>query len=89
MHQEDTRSKTKKLRGPSCKTAAVLRDFGVVDLMLGSVSPFHWESFMSYEILHEDKTNVGERLFYLKNNGRGNGGMGACPRKKFLEGHTP
>ena len=40
---------------------------GDIDLLVGSVSPLHRESFMSYEILNEDKTNfiidvINERL---------------------------
>ena len=47
--------------GASCKTAMVLGGGGI-DLLLGCVSPLHRESFMPYEVLNEDKTNVGERL---------------------------
>ena len=34
------------------------------DPLLGSVSPLHWERCMPNGILNEDKTNVGERLFF-------------------------
>ena len=40
---------------------------GDIDILVGSVSPLHRESYMSYEILNEDKTNftidvIKERL---------------------------
>ena len=35
-----------------------------IDLLLGSVSPLYRESFMSYEILNTNKTNVGERFYF-------------------------
>ena len=37
---------------------------GVVSKILGSVSPLYQECCMPYEILSEDKSNIGERLFF-------------------------
>ena len=54
---------------------------GGIDLLQSSSSPLHRESFMRYEILNNDKTNVGERPF-LRNHPEGMGILGFA-RKKF------
>ena len=60
----------------SCKTVVALGGESI-DLLLGNVlAPSTGESHMPYEVLNEDKTNVGERPFFEETRG-----PGACPRK--------
>ena len=60
---------------------------GSIDLLLGSVSPLHGESFMPCEILNGDKRNVGERLLFEKLPER-NWGPGKILERKILRSHT-
>ena len=54
------------------------------DLLLGNVSPLHRRKFMPYEILNEDKMNVGERPFFEELLGKKRGSV-SLPPEKFLE----
>ena len=64
--RDSARGKTGVALGDKLQNGGDTR-VGDIDFLVGSVSPLHWESCMSYEILNEDKTNfiidvIKERL---------------------------